>query len=294
MDSKEILIHFEQYVFAKGLKKHTCLELSFCVKEFLLYLESNSIVNFEIISEATISNYYHYLTNRKKYNAIGKLSGSTPNHHVYALKTLFAWMYTIDAISYNPLLDLQLPKSYSTKTSALPKEVIKKLFSVAQSDLERVVLAIYYGCGLRRTEGVNLLVSDIDLHASQVLVRKGKFNKRRLVPINKSILLHFQIYYYSEHQNRIDKDVPFLLHADSKPMRGNQAYIIIKNLRQRAGLNQFHITLHVLRHSIATHLFESGLSIELIQKFLGHQSSDVSYKYISVSNNRNKRKAFFQ
>ena len=294
MDSKEIQIHFDQYVFAKGLSKHTCAELSFCVKEFLLYLESNNILNLELISEATISNYHHYLINRKKHTSNGKLSGSTPNHHVYALKTLFAWLYNIDAISYNPMLDLQLPKSYSTKTSALPKEIIKKLFSVTQSDLERVVLAIYYGCGLRRTEGVNLIVSDIDLHASQVLVRKGKFNKRRIVPINKSILIHFQNYYSSEHQNKLNKDVPFLLNSDSKPLSGKHAYGIIKNLRHRAGLNNFHITLHVLRHSIATHLFESGLSIELIQKFLGHQSSDVSYKYISVSNNRNKRKAFFQ
>jgi site-specific recombinase XerD len=143
MDSNEILVHFEQYVFAKGLTRHSCSELSFCIKEFLLYLEINKKLNFELISEATISNYHHYLINRKKYNSIGKLSGSTPNHHVYALNTFFAWLHNINAISYNPMLDLQLPKSYSTKALALPKEVIKKLFSVAQTDLERVVLAIY-------------------------------------------------------------------------------------------------------------------------------------------------------
>jgi integrase/recombinase XerD len=137
-------------------------------------------------------------------------------------------------------------------------------------------------------------VSDIDLNSSQVLVRKGKFNKRRLVPINNSILIHFRNYYNSVHQNKTNIAASFLLNADSKPMSGNNAYTIVKNLKERAGLNHFHITLHVLRHSIATHLFESGLSIELIQKFLGHQSSDVSYKYISVTNNSNKRKVFFQ
>ena len=145
------------------------------------------------------------------------------------------------------------------------------------------MLSIYYGCGLRRSEGQALLFSDINYLQWKVIVRKGKFSKRREVPIGNNLHKHFRNYVDSYHQvSYLANDkTPFLIDENKIPIDGNKAYQIIKHIASKSDLTHEEINLHVLRHSIATHLLLNGMHIDLIRKFLGHNSVDTTQHYLN-------------
>ncbi|MBK9321315.1 MAG: tyrosine-type recombinase/integrase [Bacteroidetes bacterium] len=141
---------------------------------------------------------------------------------------------------------------------------------------------MFYGCGLRRSEGQALYLSDIDFVTWKVTVRKGKFGKRREVPISVHLQTHFINYlasYHSETYTTKDQ-APFLIDENKKQIHGDRAYQIINQITERANLTFEHVTLHVLRHSIATHLLLNGMSIDYIREFLGHNSLDTTQLYL--------------
>ena len=152
------------------------------------------------------------------------------------------------------------------------------------------MLGIYYGCGLRKSEGVALDVSDVLTHRALVHVRKGKGSKERYVPISEKIMEHITEY--------LQMGRPLLTSTSSFSTEGfflnqigsrcsDQALSnSLKKLVKRSessSLQAKHPSLHTLRHSIATHLLQSGIQIELIQQFLGHQSLESTQIYTHLA-----------
>ena len=148
---------------------------------------------------------------------------------------------------------------------------------------DRAMLAIFYGCGLRRNEGVNVDLSDINFDRSILHVRKGKNNKERMVPISKASLKHLQGYIYDHrHQLIRSKEEALFLSQQGKRMQGQSMLLRLKKLQYLTGdldlLNK-EIGLHTLRHSIATHLLSAGMKLESISRFLGHSSLESTQIY---------------
>lgn len=282
-----ILNSFDAYITAKGLTKSTCRELKSCIHDFMLFAECNNIELPNQCTSKLLLSYFYYITSRPKYRAIGVIQGSTPNHHVYSLRTYFGWLFSAGAISFNPIVELKFPKYFSKKVEAISNSSIQKLFNACESDLERILLSIYYGCGLRRSEGQNLLISDIDFTQWIIIVRKGKFSKRREVPISSYLHSNFKNYLSTYHNKAFAKDKPvsFLIDEKGFPIDGSKAYNLIKLLAKKANITQEVVNLHVLRHSIATHLLENGMEIDLLRNFLGHNSIDTTHHYLKGMGN---------
>lgn len=282
-----ILNSFDEYITARGLTKTTCRELKTCIHEFILFAHNNKIEFPSQCSSKLLLSYFQYITSRPIGKSIDFIQGSTPNHHVYGLRTFFGWLFNSGAISFNPVVDLKFPKYFSRKVEAISASSIQKLFCVCESDLERILLSIFYGCGLRRSEGQSLLISDIDMIQWKVIVRKGKFSKRREVPIGKNLQTNFINYLTTYHQapNKANDKTPFLIDENKIPIDGNKAYQIIKHIASNADLTHEEINLHVLRHSIATHLLMNGMCIDLVRRFLGHNSVDTTQHYLNGRGN---------
>ncbi len=277
-----ILNGFTEFIVAKGLKSSTRQNLTACISEFILFAHKNNIEFPSQCSSKILLSYFQYITSRPKGKSIDFIQGSTPNHHVYALRVFFGWLFNSGAISFNPIVDLKFPKYFSSKVEAISVTSIQKLYCACESDLERILLSIFYGCGLRRSEAQALLISDINCLQWKVIVRKGKFSKRREVPIGKNLQNYFINYLASYHQVPYStKDqMPFLIDENQIPIDGNRAYQIIKQITANANLSQEIVNLHVLRHSIATHLMINGMNINLVRKFLGHNSVDTTQHYL--------------
>jgi len=174
----------------------------------------------------------------------------------------------------------------------LSKRTVSRLFretyeceddkiSVRLRSRDRVLLSIYYSCGLRLTEGMNLNVKDVDLSNRRLNVLEGKGGKHRIVPFSKKVRDHLEEYLYDHRDYFPNADkLPSLLIS----MRGSRLGIGGIRLRYAKLLKTSEISinnkgLHVLRHSIATHLQESGMELNQIQKFLGHSSLESTQIY---------------
>ncbi|MBL0095408.1 MAG: tyrosine-type recombinase/integrase [Bacteroidetes bacterium] len=278
-----ILDSFNEYTLVKGLKLTTRHELKASVSEFILFAQNANNIEFpNQCNPKFLLSYFQYIITRPKGKTINVIQGSTPNHHVYALRTFFGWLFNAGGISSNPTVGLKFPKYFSRKVEAISVGSIQKLFQACESDLERVLLSVYYGCGLRRDEGQSLNLSDIDYVLWKVTVRKGKFGKRREVPISVHMQTHFINYLTSYHSEiyAAKDQAPFLIDENKNQINGNRSYQIIKQITYRANLTKEHINLHVLRHSIATHLLLNGMGIDYVCKFLGHNSMDTTQHYL--------------
>ena len=162
--------------------------------------------------------------------------------------------------------------------------------SDAQGLRLRAILALCYGCGLRRSEAEGLNLSDIWWERSLLQVRRSKMGKSRLVPITRA--LQEDLEHYLEHARprllREAQTEAFLLSVRGERLSSAMAYSSLQQLLQELKLARR--GLHSLRHSIASHLAESGMSSEQIARFLGHSSLDSTQIYVHSKQNKNERK----
>ncbi|MCB9426594.1 MAG: tyrosine-type recombinase/integrase [Flavobacteriales bacterium] len=159
---------------------------------------------------------------------------------------------------------------------------IKQLYKATETYRERAILSLFYGCGLRRTEGEKLNIKDIHFRNNLLYVREGKNKKRRAIPISQQVKTDLQNYIYKERKG---EDQAVILNQIGRRMRGDAYNKILKNIIVKSNVSHLEsdISLHCLRHSIATHLLESGLSVEYVRDFLGHKNLESTQVYTRVN-----------
>jgi integrase/recombinase XerD len=139
-----------------------------------------------------------------------------------------------------------------------------------------LILALYYGCGLRYTEGYNLQIKDVDFDKKTVFVRQGKNYKDRIVPMNDKVCDIIKDYVYNfRHKLKLTHNRLFTCAKSTIKDRLRD----LQNACNDETIKAKRIHLHGLRHSIATHLLQNGMSIENIALFLGHSSLDATQIY---------------
>ncbi len=235
----------------------------------------------ENINEEHIKTYSNYLQNRPNKRRIDKLSESYIHSQQLAIKGFFDYLERIDQIKQNPFtLKLKSPQHQERKI--LTQEEIKTLYKTAQTLEETIILHLCYGCGLRRSEVINLNTKDIDLEKKLLYVRKGKNKKRRVMPLTETIIKDFKKYQDFSIKNQ--DEVAFLINKQGNRMTGGRIYTIFKNLLKRSPFGgQGAFCLHSLRHSIATHLLENDMSIEMVRDFLGHSQLSTTQIYTRIN-----------
>lgn len=112
-------------------------------------------------------------------------------------------------------------------------------------------------------------------------VREGKGAKRRVVPMSKQVKNDLQTYAYKERKAK-PNETAFLIGHTGIRINENTASKTLKTLLEKAEIKR-EITLHSLRHSIATHLLESGMSLEDVREFLGHSHLESTQIYTRIS-----------
>ena len=261
-----------------------------CVYEFLSCLEEKGIYRVRDIEPHHIQEHYEYLSTRPNKRKPGGLSSVMINHHIYAIRVFLNFLEQTGEITENPISGLIFPRPESKPREILTIQEINKLYEVAENYRDKAIIGIYYGCGLRRSEGVALNIKDISFKSSLLYVREGKGKKRRVVPISEKVKEDFKNYYYTERNTYTTKrtgkpenTLSFILSNQGNRMSASTYNKIIKELVKKAGIER-EISLHSLRHSIATHLLNNGLSVEYVRDFLGHKHLESTQLYTRVKN----------
>ena len=264
------------------------------VREFLHFLETNNINHINKLEQKHYKEYFNHISTRGNKRRGGGLSNNSINKQIQTLEKLYEYLVHKGVQNLPPVILRQL-KLDRKDIEVLTQSEIKELFAVANKEednelatalrsRDRAMLVVFYGCGLRRNEGVNLSVDDINFDTRIIHVRKGKNYKERLVPFSKTSLKHLQewVYDYRIKLIKSQKEGALFIGNTGEPINGGSLYRRFKQLQQlveSAELKQKEIGLHTLRHSIATHLLQNGMSLQKIQRFLGHSSLESTQIY---------------
>jgi integrase/recombinase XerD len=300
LDNKEylkVLKEFKENLKIIGYAEGTQHMLPTLVTEFLYRLEEKGLNRFDRIEQNDIIEHYEYLKERPNFRKDGGLSSMMIQHHIYSLKLFFAHLEKTGRIKYNPISALTFPKPESKERQILTVEEVKELYDVSENLIDKAILGIAYGCGLRRSEITRLDIRDIAFRSFLLYVREGKGCKRRVVPMPKKVGEDLKSYYLKERSSYIrrttkDNQVAFLLNVEGNRMKGetcNKRLKCLIQLTDNSNIINKEISLHSLRHSIATHLLDSGLGIESVQEFLGHSGVDSTQIYTRVSKSQLKK-----
>ena len=169
----------------------------------------------------------------------------------------------------------------------ISRDEARRLLAVADNLRTRLLLSLAYGCGLRASEVIRLKVKHIDSAQRIIRVEQGKGRKDRNVMLSPE-LLDLLRRWWRERPSRHDAATPlqerwlFPGKRPGKPMTTRQLMRLFHEAVDAAGIRK-NITLHVLRHSFATHLLERGTDIRIIQALLGHAKLDATARYTRVA-----------
>jgi integrase/recombinase XerD len=141
---------------------------------------------------------------------------------------------------------------------------------------DRLVILLLYGCGLRTAELCQLDVSDVDLERQEIVIRHGKGDRARRVPVPDAVwtvLLAF----LAERKGRRGA----LIRTEKKQTRfaSKDVCKVVQSASQAAGFAQ-KVTAKTLRHSFATHLMDRGVDVAVIASLMGHRSAQETGVYL--------------
>lgn len=184
---------------------------------------------------------------------------------------------------------LKFTKPASEERMILTVAEIKALYAAARTLRDKAMLGIIYGCGLRRNEAVQLNISDIHFKAQLLYVREGKNKKRRVVPMAGKVIGDLKGYYLQERPayasaRARQSEEAFILNNHGSRMSGLGYDRLLKEVIARSAASHLKekVSLHCLRHSIASHLQQSGARLEYVRDFLGHSSLNVTQIYTHI------------
>ena len=298
---------FLSWLMTLGYSESTVTTRKRSIREFLLYLERCGIDSMDQAARDKTERFVRYLKRRENKLSGSGLMNASINVGISSVNKFFEYLLQSGNVTLIPDNLEYVEELYRPRTVLSLQEIsslyeatyINKWFARAETkeyqeaiqQRDRAMLGIYYGCGLRKSEGTNLIASDILTERKLIFVRKGKGCKERYVPMTDGNL-NYITEYLKDGRN-------FLL---ARNQSGTESFFInqfggscsdqalsarldrlVKN-SGNPGLQRKKPTLHTLRHSIATHLLQSGMEIEMIQKFLGHASLESTQIYTHLAN----------
>ena len=296
---------FKEWLDVLGYAPVSVYNMPLQVRELLHYLEGENITSIKELDIKHIKEHYGKLKERGNARRGGGLSNNHLNKHIQALRKFTDYLRQVGRLTL-PELQIKNEEADAKAIAVLTEEEIQLLFKStykiqeqphhnlsatqveAMQARDRAMLAIFYGCGVRRNEGVNINVGDINFDRSILHVRKGKNYKERFVPISKASLKYLQDYIYDQRPEllRGSKTEALFLSMQCKPLNGQTMLLRLKYLQhqtENADLIEKEIGLHTLRHSIATHLLQAGMELESIARFLGHSTLESTQIYTHLA-----------
>lgn len=264
-DNLQAFHNFQDLLVLKGYSPKTIRTYS---NEFHYLLRLLGEVSVASLEKKHVQSYLLWLIQKRGY------SEAHAHTAVNALKFFFEQVEGRQKEFY----DLPRPKKPQKLPAVLAEEEIIDLIQKTENLKHRALLMTSYSAGLRVSELVKLKIHDLDSKRMMLHVREGKGKKDRMVPLSKKLLETLREYY------RKYKPKVFLFEGEKvgEPYSERAAQAALAGAKRKAGIRKKG-SIHMLRHSYATHLLEAGTDIRYIQAFLGHNSLQTTMIYTHVS-----------
>jgi len=202
------------------------------------------------------------------------LSHSFQNQMISSVKKFYSHIYSA-------VIDpgkLTRPRPQHRLPNILSKEEVKRILNSLTNEKHRVMLSLIYACGLRRSELLRLVPSDIERSRNLLRIKQSKGFRDRIVPISDRTIEMVDTYILRYKPERFIFEGQY----PGEPYSATSLEKVLKKGCEKARIGK-PVTLHWLRHSYATHLLESGTDLRYIQELLGHKSSKTTEIYTHVT-----------
>ena len=210
-----------------------------------------------------------------------------------AARTFFRHLVALGFRSDNPAAEVELPRRHKRLPRSLSPREVERLLEAAngvspRALRDRALVELLYGAGLRVSEAMGLDGGRIDLE-NRLVRCLGKGDKERIVPLGREAAEALRRY--------LSRGRPFLnrrhrpelfLNAQGGALTRAGAFLILRRLSAKAGLEPERVHPHLLRHSFATHLLEGGADLRSVQEMLGHADLGTTELYTHVSERRRR------
>ena len=276
----ELLEGFTEWLTRQNYAKESIRGRQRQLRVFLEWIEERGINQLQDITQNDLEEYNEYLHKRP-------IRSRTIEGYISVLKLVNEYL---ENYGEAPIIKakLRVAKDIRKERTILSKSEVNQLYEVCDKSpwglRDRVIIAVYYGCGVRCTEGTRLELRDVDFSNGLLHVRGGKNYRERYVPMSKGVKKEL-LCWVEDGQSWFAGSKTDILVPNSKG-KMTESGPLNKRLRllcERANIDK-HITLHCLRHSIATHLLESGMGLEKIAQFLGHVGLEATQVYTRIVN----------
>ncbi|MGE5691192.1 MAG: tyrosine recombinase [Pseudomonadota bacterium] len=243
---------------------------------------------------ADLEDLEHYLADLRAQG----LAPATIARRAAALRAFFRHLTMLGERADNPAAELDLPRRTRRLPRTLSPGEAERLIDAATGTTprtlrDRALVELLYGAGLRVSEAVGLERAAVDLE-NRLIRALGKGSKERLVPIGREAAESLRRYLARGRPHLDTRHRPELfLNARGGALTRAGAFLILRRLADKAGLEPGRVHPHLLRHSFATHLLEGGADLRSVQEMLGHADLSTTELYTHVSDRR-RRELYFQ
>ncbi len=272
---------FEDYLgFEAGSSRHTITNYLRDVRRYAAYALSRGV---DVPEKATPKLLREFVFHLKDLG----LAPTSIRRQVSALRTYYRFLVEEGHVKSEPTARLETPKTWRKLPDVLSLPEIEALLAAPNPDeprawRDRALLEVAYGTGVRVSELVGLLVSDMLFDDALVRVL-GKGSKERLIPIGRRALGAAAIYAREVRPSfdRGETQGRLFLNARGRPLSRVGAWSVVKRCAARAHIKK-RVSPHTLRHTFATHLLEGGADLRAVQEMLGHADLTTTQVYTHV------------
>lgn len=301
MINSNLIDDFLDYMKAtKGASENTVKEYYYDLRMFVRFIKrrkglvDSSIdfddipiedINAEILESVTKQDIYAYNAFLEKER---KISNRSKFRKISSIRSFYNYLHSkIDIIKVNPVIDIDMPKVEKTLPVYLSLEQsLKLLKTIENSKLKMVykkrdyaIVTLFLNCGMRLSELAGINISHVQEDNTLKVIGKG--NKERVIYLNQACI--YAINEYLKVRPQIEDDAMFLSMRQQRMSNRSIQHMIEKHMKN-SGLDTNKYSVHKLRHTAATLLYEYGnADIRSLQEILGHESVNTTEIYTHVN-----------
>jgi len=269
-----------------GLSKNTLNSYRFDLELLSEWLTKSLKKNISDVSEGDIQQYLSFKFPSSKSRSISRLLAT--------LRRFFRYLLRENKINIDPTLQIQSPKIPKSLPKSLSEEDVESLLNAPNvkiiSELrDKAMLELLYACGLRVSELVNILLTELSMTEGIIRIT-GKGSKTRLVPMGEEAVDWIKKYIDESRKNILKQKTSKYLFVTIRgsAMTRQAFWYLIKRYSIIAQIKK-PMSPHILRHAFATHLINHGADLRVVQMLLGHSDISTTQIYTHVARERLKK-----
>lgn len=258
----------EEYLLKLELKRYANNTVRVYVSFFEMFINHYKDKDLNTIDDSDIRAFLQKMIHKN-------VSNSYLNQAINAIK----FYYEVVLGMPNRFYEIERPRKEFKLPTVISKEEVLSIIGSANNIKHKCIIELLYSSGLRRSELVSLQLTDVDSKRMLIRVQGAKGNKDRYTLLSRTALDDLRLYFKEW------KPKKYLFEGlKANRYSGESVLKVVKGAAEKARIGQ-RVTPHVLRHSFATHLLESGVDLRQIQVLLGHGSSKTTEIYTHVATN---------